>query len=108
MLLRQIGKHKVATLKRVPKSDELARLVLDYLFSFTSLITGFVLHRFDISMYPKASQQFHAEDWQTQQALQQKKVYFGDLTRNLGERGNELVRKLFRVSAFCPSLSVSL
>lgn len=77
MLLRKVGKERVATLKRVANPEELAR--------------------FDISAYPQTPAAFKEEDWKTNNLFSSEQR-IRDLIQNVGTRGNTLVDRLFKVS----------
>lgn len=76
MLLRRVGKEKVATLKRSPLPEE--------------------LDRFDTSIYPKTRAEFKKEDWKND-LLAAARPRIGDLIQSVDTRGDSLIDRLFKV-----------
>lgn len=77
MLMRKIGKNKVATLKRQPRPEEMAS--------------------FNVSMYPTTRVDFSVTAW----AAKSKKYpnsHIQDLIASMGMSGASLVDKIFQVS----------
>ena len=79
MLIRQVGKNKVATLKRTPQPEELAR--------------------FDISSFPKVGDTVNTEHW-AQKSPKRSTVKISNLVNNLNKNDHILVDKLFKVTIF--------
>jgi len=77
MLLRQVGRDKVATLKRVPTAKELSR--------------------FDTSDYPSARSEFNEQDWKAK-ASRRTSARIRDLVPRPSSVKNNLIDRIFRVS----------
>ncbi len=77
MLLRQVGRNKVATLKRVPTAKELSR--------------------FDTSDYPTTRSGFNEQDWKAK-ASRRTNARIRDLLPRFSSVNNNLVNRIFRVS----------
>ena len=77
MLLRQVGRNKVATLKRVPTAKELSR--------------------FDTSDYPTSRSDFNEQDWKAK-ASRRTNARIRDLVPSVSKAKSNLVDRIFKVS----------
>lgn len=94
MLLRGSEK-RIATLKRLPTPEESSRLYFNPACKYYPHDT----FRFNISAYPHTK--IALEAWKTTDKLFNPKVSFGDWTSALGERGSDLIYRIYSVSGNC-------
>eukprot|EP01032_Pedospumella_encystans_P011040 gene11040-12872_t len=90
MLLRQVGRNKVATLKRVPTAKELSR--------------------FDTSDYPTSRSDFNEQDWKAK-ATRRTNARIRDLVPSISKAKSNLVDRIFKTnssSQLCPINSAEI